>query len=83
MYIQYPPCILSAENSQTWLKTLPDVVEATRPSNRPLVVLETWDGRASLWPYGPATKGEKVKWHEVGYVTRCREIKATQVGGAV
>ncbi|KAL7574219.1 hypothetical protein ACA910_012476 [Epithemia clementina (nom. ined.)] len=55
----------------------------TPPENRLHVVVEVWCGQASLWPGGSITKGERVKWKEVGYESRYRNIKATQVGGAI
>jgi hypothetical protein len=59
------------------------MISHTQPSRRPAVVLEVWDGKASLWPTGPLSKGERVKWDEEGYTSRYKEVSAAAVGGAV
>jgi hypothetical protein len=59
------------------------MVDNTSPHNRPTVILEAWDGRALLWDDGPSTKGPKTEWARRGYLTRCKIITATDVGGAI
>ena len=53
------------------------------PAQRPTVVIETWQGRASLWPEGPSGKATVKRWSILGYITRCRVIQASAIGGAI
>lgn len=55
----------------------------TSPTAQPAVVIEAWTSRASLWQYGPVCKVAVTRWSEAGYETRCRDVSATEVGGAV
>jgi hypothetical protein len=58
------------------------VINTTLP-NRPKVVVEIWAPPAQLWNRGPMSKACVSRWVTHDYVTHCRLIKATSVGGAI
>jgi hypothetical protein len=60
-----------------------DLIDKTFQKRRPRLVLEVWHTNAQLWSKGPMCKGRTTVWEEFGYVTRCRTIQATDIGGAI
>jgi hypothetical protein len=60
-----------------------DLIEASPEGCRPRVIVETWPGSAQMWRQGPLCKGHTTVWNGMGYITRCRLINATEVGGAI
>ena len=59
------------------------LISRTEKSNQPRVIIEAWPPNAQLWTKGPTCKSTTTRWHEMDYVTRCKRIDATNVGGAI
>lgn len=55
----------------------------TDVSDRPLYVCEAWNCGAPMWTLGPVSKLVNERWKKLGYLTHCRWVQATQVGGAI
>jgi hypothetical protein len=60
-----------------------DLVENSPKACRPRVVIETWPASAQMWRQGPVCKAHTTVWKDMAYITRCRLINATEVGGAI
>ena len=56
---------------------------AKAAKQRPRLVVEFWHPGASYHDNGPLTKAKRVLWEELGYTTRCRVIRASDVGSSV
>ena len=63
----------------TWEK----LVSRTETSKRPRVIIESWPPNAQLWTKGPTCKSTTTRWDELDFVTRCKRVNATKVGGAI
>ena len=59
------------------------LVAATQPDRKSRLVIETWPASAQMWIKGPMSKARTTIWRELGYDTRCKVIRATDVGGAI
>jgi hypothetical protein len=51
--------------------------------NRPKVVIKVWASLAQVWNRGPMSKACVSRWKTHDYVTHCRLIKETSVGGVI
>jgi hypothetical protein len=59
------------------------MVKNAKELNRPTLIVESWQGSAQLWTYGPMGKATVTSWDHLGYYSRCKRVEATQVGGAI
>lgn len=75
-FYHQPPTSISKESWE-------DLIEKTTTECRPLVVIESWAPSAQLWRYGPMGKASTSRWVTNGYITHCKLLKATSVGGAI
>jgi hypothetical protein len=60
-----------------------DLIEHTRPENRPKLVVETWPASAQLWIKGPMCKPVSFRWDKQGFESCCRLMCSTRYGGAI
>ena len=60
-----------------------ELVSTTQPSRKPRLVIETWPASAQMWSKGPMSKARIATWTMLGYETRCKVVRATDVGGAI
>ena len=63
--------------TRDWKKLVEEAVK------RPTLVFESWSTGAGTWENGPVSKATTTQWEKLGYLTRCRLVEATRVGGAV
>jgi hypothetical protein len=59
------------------------LVSKTETSKRPRVILESWPPNAQLWTKGPTCKSTTTRWNELDFVSQCKRVDATKVGGAI
>ena len=58
-------------------------VREASPCSRPKWVVEIWPPNSLLWDHGPAGKGLRVRWKELGYSTKMQVIDSQHCGGAI
>ena len=58
-------------------------VNHTKLSNRPKVIVESWNPICNTWQHGPTEKGCITRWETLGYKTRMKIVDCTCVGGAI
>ena len=63
-------------------RTLLRLIRAA-PKVKPLLVLESWPGKAAGWEQGPTCKLARTQWDEEGYHTRCMLLDSRDCGGAI
>lgn len=50
---------------------------------RPKFIIEVWPPNSLLWEHGPAGKGVRVRWEEMGYLTKMQVVDSQHCGGAI
>jgi hypothetical protein len=60
-----------------------DLIEHTRPENRPKLVVESWPASSQSWTKGPMCKSVTTRWHDRGFESRCKLMCSTRYGGAI
>ena len=70
---------VSCGSPSTWESLVVDAPSAARP----LVVIELWSQQGQSWTLGPSTKAPNSRWQALGYQTRCRLLRSTELGGAI
>jgi hypothetical protein len=60
-----------------------DLVSKTCLKKRPRLILELWSANAQMWSKGPLCKARTTVWNDLEYHTRCRVMRATDIGGAI
>jgi hypothetical protein len=60
-----------------------DLVSTTCLKKRPRLVLEMWSANAQMWSKGPLCKARATVWSDMEYHTRCRVVRATDIGGTI
>jgi hypothetical protein len=59
------------------------LLDTTHTKRQPRIVIETWTSSAQMWNKGPMSKAHTTIWTDLGYCTRCKVVRATDVGGAI